>query len=227
MSHGHDSAYERRLVLLNQIAYSVFTGANVSTTEHLSEIVERVREATKSLSGDEFRLREIAFEKLLEHELATSTNGNSGAVRDPSSDPVEAAVDSSYSTPQMRADAVARYFDIDPEAVGGLFDLSAQAPALVLPANKIEHTKAASVRQIALLICGVRTALGIENGSAKIRDAAEQYDKIDQSFMATLTEFDKIAVRGKPSSQNRLIRMRVIGVEEAQAVARKLVSNGG
>ena len=202
-------------------------GANVSTTEHLSEIVERVREATKSLSGDEFRLREIAFEKLLEHELATSTNGNCGAVRDPSSDSVEAAVDSSYSTPQMRADAVARYFDIDPEAVGGLFDLSAQAPALNLPAHKLSRTKAQGVREVALLVCGVRTAIGLDTGSRDIKNVAERYSRLDANFMNHLTEFDQIAVRGKPGSSNRLVRMKAIGAEASRELAQRLVSNDG
>lgn len=200
----------------------------MSTTEQLTAIVERVREATKSLSGDEFRLREIAFEKLLEHELTNGGSSNGAAT--PSTEEPQAEIespDSSYSTPEMRAEAVARYFKIDSEEARDIFDLTADAPTLDLPSRKIEGSKAAAVRQIALLICGARTALGLETGTVHIREAADNYNKADPNFMTYLTNFDKIAVRGKKSSPNRLVRMRVIGAEEAQAVARKLVSNGG
>ena len=200
----------------------------MTTTEHLTEIVERVRAATQSLGGDEFKLREIAFEKLLEHELSSESRANDSEVTtsEPSGADQE-IVDTSYSTPAMRADAVAQYFKIDPNAASDLFDLSGESPILSIPSNKIQGTRAASVRQIALLICGARTALGLETGSSHIREAAETYGKFDANFMKHLTTFDKIAVRGKPSSRNRLVRMRVIGSEEAQVVAQRMVTNGG
>ena len=197
----------------------------MTTKEELAEIVERVRLATESLSGDDHRLREIAFEKLLEYELAHSgaENGAATSARASSDD----QVDTSYSSPQMRADAIARYFGIDSEEAQDIFDLTAEAPVLAVPPNRIDETQAGAVRQIALLVCGARTALGIETGSAHIREAVESYDKADNNFMSYLTSYDKIAVRGKKSSKNRLVRMRVVGAEKAQEVARKLVSNGG
>ena len=199
----------------------------VSTTEQLTEIVERVRVATESLSGDELRLREIAFEKLLEHELSVQPNGHEPQAPQPGSRPkTEAPPDSSYATIDMRAEAVARYFKINPEEALDIFNLSEEAPSLDLPSPKLPSSKAQAVRQIALLIGGARTALGLQTGSADIRTEAELFDKVDGNFMAHLTSFDKIAVRGKRSSPNRLIRMRVIGAEEAQRIARGLVSNG-
>ena len=197
----------------------------VSTTEQLTEIVERVRSATEPLSGDTHRLREIAFEKLLDYELANGGAGNGAATSASASS--DDQLDTSYSSPQMRADAIARYFGIDSEEAQDIFDLRADIPVLAVPSNRIDETKSAAVRQIALLVCGARTALGIETGSAHIRESAEAYDKADSNFMSYLTSFDKIAVRGKKSSKNRLVRMRVIGAEEAREVARKLVSNGG
>ena len=202
----------------------------MTTTEQLSAIVERVREATKSLSGDEFRLREIAFEKLLEHELATSINGNNGAPAESvaSSGSVEAAVDSSYSSPQMRTDEVARYFGIAPEAVADLFDLSAEIPTLQLPTGTLSRAKAQAVREIALLVCGARTALGLDTGARDIRDVAEHYSRLDSgNFMKQLTDFELIAVRGKPGSSNRLVRMRATGAEASRELAQRLVSNDG
>ena len=196
----------------------------MTTKEELAEIVERVRLATESLSGDDHRLREIAFEKLLEYELAHSgaENGAATSARASSDD----QVDTSYSSPQMRADAVARYFGIDPESTGELFDLSGEEPTLHLPSAKLGQSKAQRVREITLLVCGVRTALGIDTGSRHIRTVVEQYGDLDTNFVAHLTEFDKVAVRGKPGSQNRLVRMRATGAEESRALAQRLVSNG-
>ncbi len=201
----------------------------MSTTEQLSAIVERVREATKSLSGDEFRLREIAFEKLLEHELAgtPSTNGESNGALQSSSERGMTDLDTGYATPQARAQAIGRYFGIDAELAADLFVLEQEAPTLAIPSSKLAGSKAEAVRQIALLVCGSRTALGIETGTKQIREAVEAYGKFDSNFMTTLTKLDLIAVRGKPGSQNRLVRMRVIGAEAAQGLAQDLVSNGG
>ncbi len=198
----------------------------VSTTEQLTEIVERVRSATESLSGDDLRLREIAFEKLLDHELSSGllSNGSSGKQN------VEATgdipVDSSYSSPSMRAEAVARYFDISADDANDLFDLSNELPELQVSSSKLESSVAGSVRQIALLVCGVRTALGIETGSKHIREVADEYKRFDANFNKHLTDFDLIAVRGKPRSPNRLVRMRVVGAEAARELAQRLVTNG-
>ena len=199
----------------------------MTSKEELAEIVERVRFATDSIGDADHRLREIAFEKILEHELASSADPNGLVTAAQERESSDELVDTSYSSPQMRADAIARYFGIDSEEAQDIFDLTAEAPVLAVPPNRIDETKPGAVRQIALLVCGARTALGIETGSAHIREAVESYDKADNNFMSYLTSFDKIAVRGKKSSKNRLVRMRVVGAEKAQEVARKLVSNGG
>lgn len=199
----------------------------MSTTEELAEIVSRVREATESLSGDDLRLREIAFSKLLDHELALAPQFNGSRAVSQVSEPMEDPVDSSYETPETRAEAVARYFEIDAEEAQDIFDLSSSSPALALPTSKFASKKAEAVRQIALLVCGSRTALGIETGSAHIREAAEAYGKADGNLMSNLTTYEMIAVRGKKGSQNRLVRMRVIGAEAARELAQQLVSNGG
>ncbi len=198
----------------------------MSTTEQLSTIVERVREATKSLSGDEFRLREIAFEKLLEHELAQTPAANGSSGQAPSAMAHTDDVDGSYATLQMRADAVARYFDIDPDAVVDLFDLGEGIPTLQLPTGTLSRAKAQAIREITLLVCGARTALGLDTGSRDIRDAAEHYGRLDSgNFMKHLTDFELIAVRGKPGSSNRLVRMRATGAEASRELAQRLVSN--
>lgn len=198
------------------------------TAEELATIIEKVRAATESLS-DEASLRTIAFEKLLDHELAMSATRGMESNGPPAQSGTETLgeIDTAYATYDARAEAVGRYFGISLEDAGDLFDLNEEAPTLALPSAKIAKSKAQAVRQIALLVCGARTALGLETGSNNIRDAAETYGKVDSNFMAHLTKFEQIAVRGKPSSPNRLVRMRVIGAEAAQRLAQKLVSNGG
>ncbi len=198
----------------------------MTSKEELAEIVERVRFATDSIGDADHRLREIAFEKILEHELASGADPNGLVTAAQERESSDDLVDTSYSSPQMRADAVARYFGIDPESTGELFDLSGEEPTLHLPSARLGHSKAERVREITLLVCGVRTALGIDTGSRHIRTVVEQYGDLDTNFVAHLTEFDKVAVRGKPGSQNRLVRMRATGAEESRALAQRLVSNG-
>jgi hypothetical protein len=202
-------------------------GIEVSTTEQLSEIVKKVRIATESLSGDDQHLREIAFEKLIEHELGYQAYppGTNGEGRQSQS--ADEQVDTSYATLDMRADAVGRYFDISSEDARDLFDLSSEEPVLQAPSGSLQKSTAGAVREIALLVCGVRTALGLETGSRHIREVADEYKRFDGNFNKHLTDFDLIAVRGKTRSPNRLVRMRVIGAEAARVLAQRLVSNGG
>lgn len=199
----------------------------MSTTEQLTEIIERIRAATECLGGDDHRLREIAFEKLLDYELDRTANPNGSNVRQGKTEPRADQIDTSYSTPQMRADAVGRYFDISPDDAMDLFDLSEEEPGLQIQSHKLDGAVAGAVREIALLVCGVRTALGFETGSRHIREAADHYNKLESHFNQYLTEFDLIAVRGKPRSPNRLVRMRVVGAEAARELAQRLVSNDG
>lgn len=196
----------------------------------LGELVAQAHEAASVLGeGEEDReLRRIAFERVLDHLLG---NGNGGHGVAPQPGPVEAAtkpaddpIDGALATEQQRVDAAARYFDIDPEGVRELFDLGGDEPQLVLPPGKLPGGKAEAVREIALLISGVRTAVGLATGTSHIRQAASDYRKLDSNFMTTLGAMDKIAVLGKPGSQNRLVRMRVIGAEAARPLARRLVA---
>lgn len=199
----------------------------MSTAEQLAEIVERVRTATESLDGDDLRLREIAFEKLLDHELALTPSSNGTNVEKGASEAANDPLDTSYASPEMRADAIARYFGISSDEANDLFDLHDQVPTLQVQSTKLDSSIAGAVREIALLVCGSRTALGIETGSKDIRVVANEYKRFDGNFNKHLNEFDLIAVRGKPRSPNRLVRMRVVGAEAARTLAQRLVSNGG
>lgn len=187
----------------------------------LGELVAQARDAVSVLGDEDSELRRIAFERVLDHLLG---NGN-GVVRAESARKlVEEPIDAVLGTEQQRVDAAARYFDIDPERVRELFDLSGDEPRLVLTPDKLPRERAAAVREIALLIGGVRTAVGLATGTSHIRQAVSDYQKLDDDFMTTLGAMDKVAVLGKPGSRNRLVRMRAIGAEAARPLAQRLVA---
>ena len=186
----------------------------------LGELVAQARDAASVLGEEDRELRSIAFERVLDHLLGNGGGTRAGAATKPADDPIDGVL----ATEQQRVDAAARYFDIDPDGVRELFDLSGEEPLLVLPSGKLPRGKAEAVREIALLIGGVRTAVGLPTGTSHIRQAASDYKKLDDNFMTTLGELDKIAVLGKPGSRNRLVRMRVIGAEAARPLAQRLVA---
>ena len=195
----------------------------------LGELVTQAREAASVLSEEDSDLRPLAFARVLDHLLG---NGNgqanlaTAAPEKPS--PAPEPIDSSLATEQQRVAATARYFDIDPDGVRELFDLNGDEPELVLAPGKLPKGKADAVREIALLIGGVRTALGLETSTLHLREAAEAYKKFAPNhFMETVTGMNTLAVLGKPNSRNRMVRMRVIGAEAARPLAQRLVADGG
>ena len=197
------------------------------TTEagsRLGELVAQAREAASVLTDDDKDLRPIAFERVLEHLLGNGeerTQAVASATVGPSAEPIDAIL----GTEQQRVDATARYFSVTPEQVRELFDLSSDEPQLLLSSRKLANGKATAVREIALLVCGLRTAVGLDTGTQHIRQAADDFNKLDSAnFMTTISGMDQIAVLGKPGSPNRLIRMRAIGAEKARPLAQRLVA---
>lgn len=193
----------------------------------LGELVAQARDAVSVLGEEDSALRPIAFERVLDHLLGNG-GGNGVAPQAPAAEaatkPADDPIDGVLATEQQRVDAASRYFDIAPAEVRELFDLSNGEPRLVLHSNKLPRGKAEAVREIALLVCGVRTAVGLDTGSQHIRRASDDFNKLDKNFMTVLGEMDTVAVLGKPGSKNRLVRMRVIGAEAARPLAQRLVS---
>ena len=201
------------------------------TTEagsRLGELVAQAREAASVLTDDDKDLRPIAFERVLEHLLGLGNGGGQldGAPQLTQPGSADSApTDAILGTEQQRVDAASRYFDIDPEQVRELFDLGGDDPQPQLSPRKLSKGKATAVREVALLVCGVRTAVGLETGTQHIRAAADTLDKLDPAnFMKTLDSMPEIAVLGRRGSSNRAIRMKVTGAEAARPLAQRLVS---
>ncbi len=196
-----------------------------STTE-LESLVTKAQEATKNL--DNADLRKVAFERVLDHLLGNCGDSDAATSRRPTS-PEAVAVshqdaDGVLADEQQRIDALARYFKISPEDVGHIFDASEEEPKLAIPIRHLSEAKTQATREIALLVTGALTALGLETTTSQVKGVAHDYGKHDSAnFMATLTNLDEVSVLGKPKSKNRVMRMKVAGVQAAQAIAQRIV----
>ena len=199
-------------------------------TQELANIVKVAQDATKDL--EEAHLRDIAFDKVLSHLLESEAPRPSNAVQVATSEPAAelrgqnpAPADDVFGDQQQRADAVAHYFKISPDEADTIFDLTEPEPSLVIRTGQLSKQKAKATKEIVWLVTGVRTALGEETSTEDIRKTAENYGKLDgPNFMKVLTGMQEIAVLGKRDSANRVVRMKVLGAEQAQEFARELLS---
>lgn len=196
----------------------------MTTGTNLKEILKSAEEAVTVIE-DEDR-RRIAFERVLDHLLNTSDGNQTADGRSPvpSIGVEQPMVDSAFASEQQRTDEIAQYFGIEPEQVPDVFDLSEEDPRLTLAKAKLNQSKANGTRDIALLVTGMRTALGRDTDTEHIRVAAVDYGKLDSSnFMQTLATMTQLSLLGKSSSPRRAVRMKIRGAEEARKLVRSIV----
>ena len=198
----------------------------VTSTDELQGAVGTAQTAVAALLAEDRALGEIAFRHVLEHLLgelhAEARSGSPSAPSGP--EPAEPAViDDLFATERQRAAAMARYFGLGLQEADDLFDVTQSDPVLIVKRHRLASAKSVGTRQIAVLVVGARTAMALDTGTQHIREAAERYERLDPpNFMKTLEAMDQIALRGAPKSQNRLVRMKAIGAEEARKLAAKL-----
>lgn len=195
----------------------------MATGANLQELLKSAEEAVEVIKDDE--RKRIAFERVLDHLL--KTDGNQAVEARPSAPPVNEAsppVDGAFASEQQRIDTVAEYFGIDPEQVTDIFDVSDEDPGLIIHSSKLPVPQAPATRHIALLITGVRTALGRDTDTGHLRQVADNYSRLSSSnFMTTLAKMPELSLLGKRGSQKRLVRMKVRGAEKAGELAKQLV----
>lgn len=193
----------------------------------LKNLVEAAEQATAGLESTD--LRRVAFERVLDHLLR---NGSEDAHAVHRHDTIRSAApetgspdaDGAFADEQQRIDAIATYFMIGPDDVLHVFDVSGDTPALALHTSSLDSRKAVATREIALLVVGVRTALGLKITTADIRKVADDYGRLDsRNFMTTLATMTEISVLGKTRSPNRVVRMKVPGAEKARELAQRLI----
>ena len=201
-------------------------------SDELKTIVDDAWAATEALGGcEQPEVRQVAFDRLLTHLLSSrpSSSGSDAAAtadavasngrQSGSSEPLDA----SYATEEQRAWAVAQFFGVELDEARDLFDLHDAEPTLQVGSNRLSGKKSSATREIVLLVCGGRTALGLDTGTDHVRDAVERHSRLDPpNFMKTLGAMDQIALRGSPGSRNRLVRLKAVGVEAARELASKL-----
>lgn len=202
-------------------------------SDDLKAMVDDAWAATETLRGCEPDVRQVAFERLLTHLLSTHLSDPGGdasfAVDSAESNGQQEnstkPLDGSYATEEQRAWAVAQFFKVGVDEARDLFDVSDVEPVLQVGSKRLNKRKSSATREVVLLVCGARTALGLDTGTDHIREAAEQHGRLDPSnFMATLGAMEQIALRGSPGSHNRLVRLKAIGVEASRELALKLTS---
>ena len=195
----------------------------------LKDIVAEAEEIVASIKDEE--MRRIAFGPVLERLLSENganggravavdngRPGGSGAMGMP-----DEPADGSYANAEQRADSIAHFLEIDPAKALDLFNLDDPEPELQIPSKSVPSGKSAGTRMLALLLCSVRVALGLETTTLHVKEAADQYGRYDAAnFMKTLTGMQEIVVRGKPQSSNRVIRLRMIGEEAARGLVASL-----
>lgn len=194
----------------------------------LTELVKTAKQATEGLDNKD--LQRVAFERVLDHLLKngaaddlTSNAGGPASVAAAGA-LVEDRADGVFADEQQRIDAVATYFKIDPEDVPHLFDVSGEVPALILHTSSFSTEKAVATREITLLVTGVRTAIGQKTATNDIRKIVDDFGRLDSSdFMTTLANMKEISILGKACSPNRVVRMKVPGVERARELVERFI----
>ena len=198
-----------------------------TNVDELAEIVARAKKATESLNDSD--LQRVAFARVLDHLLKNGETGTSTPPAATHSTPAPPAItiptaDGVLAEEQQRVDAIARYFKIDSQDVGHIFDASGVEPVLNVHTSRLAGPRTSATREIVLLVAGVRTALGQETTTFHLRSAADDRNKLDSgNFMQTLGDMQEISVLGKHGSPNRVVRMRVSGAEKAQILAQRLI----
>ena len=196
-----------------------------TTTDELARLVARADEAVQGI--EDVERQRMAFARILDHLLSREKGQPStdGVARDVSLDsPQRADPNGIFADVSQRMDALAEYFKIDPEQVLDIFDVSDSYPSLTIRTTQLSKSKAKATREIALLVTGSRTALGLDTEANRIREAADHYGKLDSpNFMTTLTAMPELSVLGKRGSSDRLVRMKVRGAEEAETLMNRLL----
>ena len=197
--------------------------------DELAGIVATAEKATEELGDAD--LRRAAFERVLDHLLKNGDSSHMGkpatatSIQPPTPVPTTTpTADGVFADEQQRVDAIARYFKIEPEEVGHIFETSGEEPVLQVHSGGLADSRADAAREIALLVGGARTALGQETSTSDIRSAADGYGKLDAgNFMKTLGAMSEISVLGRHESPNRVVRMKVHGAEKARTLAQRLI----
>lgn len=203
--------------------------------ERLRRIVADAWDATSPVADQvDLETRQSAFRLLLENMLQ---NGYEPAPPEPlavEEPPPETdgwpetddwSIDRAFATEVQRTDAVAMSLGLEYDEAQSLYDLSGPEPRLRLDPAKLAADRQSALREITLLVCVGRGAVGLDSGTRHVREAAAAHLRPvpDGEFDACMESIPDIVLRGHADSENRLVRLRGTGVEAARELAQRLV----
>ena len=203
-----------------------------ATAQQMKQLVQVAREAVADFEEGDADLRRIAFERILDHMLngdapdAFARNG--AAIADDLED------DWPPKTKVRRTDLVSVYFDIEPEQVAALFDLSDDEPILHLSPEQVPQSAESATRMIALLVLAARAALGLDTTIQEISEAIGDHrarlpasSELFAAFRGLeyeLQQMREITLLGQCGRPDLVVRLNSAGVEAARKRAGELAA---
>lgn len=191
--------------------------------DELRALVEDAWNATAALEDAPVD-RGDAFRMVLEAALRDNGGGERRAAGE--TEDAESSLASSCDTAEARTGALAAALAIKREQVVDLFDVRSTEPTLTAFATRrLARDCRSATREITLLICVARNAVGLSTGTWLLRDLAGTYDRLDlKDFEATLGSMEEIFVRGEAGADDRGITLRSLGVEAAHEIAQRMLA---
>lgn len=203
-----------------------------ATAQQMKQLVQVAREAVADFEEDDADLRRIAFERILDHMLngdpPDAIKHNGAAIAD---DPED---DWPPKTKIRRTDLVSVYFDIEPEQVAALFDLSDDEPILHLSPEQVPQSAESATRMIALLVLAARAALGLDTTIQEISEAIGDHrarlpasSELFAAFRGLeyeLQQMREITLLGQCGRPDLVVRLNSAGVEAARKRAGELAA---
>ena len=133
--------------------------------------------------------------------------------------------DDLYPTPELRIDAISSYLGIKAEQVPLLCAVEQADPTLRANLKRLLTEKHVSIREITLLLLGVRTAVALDTDLDEVRRAGEQYCSLDESTSAEIMQSSpECVVMGVRGSERKIVRLRSAGVDAVRELVQQLVS---
>ena len=133
--------------------------------------------------------------------------------------------DDLYPTPELRTDAISSYLGIKAEQVPLLCAVEQADPTLRANVKRLLTEKHVSIREIALLLLGVRTAVALDTDLDEVRRAGEKYCSLDESTSAEIMQSSpEWVVMGVRGSERKIVRLRSAGVDAVRELVQQLVS---
>lgn len=173
-------------------------------------------------------LKEIAYGTVLEHLLEhppidvmeddpvdSSNNVPQGSLFDEYAD--EEWDGWPFRSEQDRADAVAAYFSIEPEQTADLFDLKSEEPAVRLPWAEVPSDCRAAARKVALLVVGLRAALGLDATANHVSDGIRAHRVPHASeHSGVVREMEEFKIIRRHGQAQPIVRLNKFGVEQVR-----------